>query len=91
MAIQTFLIIFVIGSYLLSVYFAWVLGGKHKPKPSKKDFKNACPKCHSPLSSMRSTSLKECTACGYKKEWPLDEGQLPLVANNRMVKRDAKN
>lgn len=88
MDIQTFLVIFVIGSYLLSVYFAWVLGGKHKPKPIKKAFKNTCPNCHSPLSSMRSTSLKECTNCDYKEEWKLDKGQLPLVANNRMVKRN---
>ncbi len=53
--------------------------------------KNECPECSSPLASMRSTSLKECTSCDYKVEWRLDKGQLPLVANNRMVKRDAKN
>lgn len=54
------------------------------------NFKNECPECSSPLSLMRSTSLKECTSCGYKDEWKLDEGQLPLVANNRMVKRNEK-
>jgi protein-arginine kinase activator protein McsA len=50
--------------------------------------KNECPECSSPLSPMRSTSLKECTSCYYKEEWKLDKGQLPLIANNRMVKRD---
>ena len=43
--------------------------------------KYECPCCSSPMSPMRSTSLKECTSCDYTEEWKLDEGQLPLVAN----------
>lgn len=51
-----------------------------------------CPQCHCQyLSPLRSLNIKKCTACGYEMEWKLDPGQLPLVANNRMVKRDEKN
>jgi hypothetical protein len=86
-----FIGILVVGFYLISIYSAWVFGGKHKPNPIVKNIPKPCPKCNSPLSSMRSTSLKECTSCDYKEEWKLDEGQLPLVANNRMVKRNDKS
>ena len=42
-------------------------------------------------SLLRSMNIKKCIDCGREVEWKLDEGQLPLVANNRMVKRDERN
>jgi hypothetical protein len=59
-------------------------------KYSKHKF--VCPNCCGTSPSMlRSISIKKCLDCGHESQWKLDKGQLPLVANNRMVKRDAKN
>lgn len=50
--------------------------------------KNCCPLCDSPMSMIRSTNKKMCTSCDFETSWHLDEGQLPLVRSNRMVKRN---
>ena len=49
-------------------------------------------KCHkcgcTELSYLRSLNVKKCTSCSHEMEWNLDPGQMPLVRNNRMVKRN---
>lgn len=51
--------------------------------------KSNCPKCgNTILSPLRSQYVKKCTSCGYEVEWKLDPGQMPLIRNNRMVKKN---
>ena len=54
----------------------------------------SCTQCGSRfLVLIRSQNLKVCNHCGTKIHWPLDEGQQPLITNNRdkdKVKQDDK-
>lgn len=43
-----------------------------------------CPKCQSTSLVLIATQFhKVCNHCGTKIHWPLDEGQQPLITNNR--------
>lgn len=53
-----------------------------------KSVENLCPACADGiLCPLRSLSVKRCQSCGHSVPWELKEGQLPLVANNRQVKK----
>lgn len=41
-----------------------------------------CP-CGGPLVALRSLNLRICADCKREIEWRLDEGQRPLIGNNR--------
>ena len=45
--------------------------------------KTKCPDCGGPLCLLMSLNEKHCFDCGKIWNWQLDEGQLPLVGNNR--------
>lgn len=63
-----------------------------KPKPKESPVKLNCPNCGcTDFSLLRSINTKKCIGCGHEIEWHLDEGQLPLICNNRMVKRNGNN
>jgi hypothetical protein len=49
---------------------------------------NLCPKCKDGvMCELRSLSVKMCNSCGHNVPWKLKEGQIPLIANNRQVKK----
>ena len=39
--------------------------------------------CGGPLVALRSLNLRICADCKREIEWRLDEGQRPLIGNNR--------
>lgn len=44
----------------------------------------SCPSCGEPMSNMPSLNMRQCaTGCKMAVDWLLDEGQKPLIANNR--------
>ena len=43
-----------------------------------------CFHCGGALVALRSQNIKKCADCGCEVIWKLAEGQLPLVANNRL-------
>lgn len=48
-----------------------------------------CPKCgNEALGLMRSLFLKFCPDCDTWIDWPLDEGQRPLLEDSRAGKTD---
>lgn len=50
-----------------------------------------CEKCgSSALSEMRGAFIKKCTVCNHEMNWPLDEGQKPLLGSNRGDRRNVK-
>lgn len=75
--------------YLLSKVFLIPIKIKYWFMLKYSKHKFVCPKCCCTSASLlRSISIKKCLKCGHESEWKLNEGQLPLVANNRMVKRE---
>jgi len=45
----------------------------------------ACPVCdNTHLVEISSQMVKYCTDCHVKLKWSLDEGQVPLISNNRV-------
>lgn len=47
-----------------------------------------CPNCGEPMSKLRSHSAMQCaTGCKQSVPWDLDEGQKPLIGNNRQDRR----
>lgn len=49
-----------------------------------------CPKCHAPMSDLRSMHKRICTDCGSEWDWELSQGQAPLVGTNRAGRRKKK-
>jgi Zn finger protein HypA/HybF involved in hydrogenase expression len=46
--------------------------------------KKRCPKCHSSkLASFSSLQYKQCTACGEKLPWKLEDKQKSLIQHQR--------
>lgn len=47
-----------------------------------------CPSCgKGVMCAIRSQQIKMCSSCAHTVPWELKPGQLPLVTNNRQVKR----
>lgn len=42
-----------------------------------------CPACDSPLVDLRSINKRKCSGCKQEYDWPLNEGQRPLIGSNR--------
>lgn len=42
-----------------------------------------CPACTGPLVPLRSLSVRICNDCKTEYRWTLEDGQKPLIANNR--------
>lgn len=50
----------------------------------KDEPKEVCPKCYySKLAYYSSLQYKQCTKCGFKIAWKLNEKQKPLVKHQR--------
>ena len=47
-----------------------------------------CPECGTPMVGYSSIDLRECVGCKHSEPWKLDEGQKPLLTNNRDVRKD---
>lgn len=48
-----------------------------------------CPTCGEPMSNLPSLNQRQCaTGCKQSQEWSLEEGQKPLVTNNRHDRKD---
>ncbi len=47
-----------------------------------------CPKCNGAMIALRSLNQHQCAngKCGHSQEWSLDDGQQPLLGNNRQSK-----
>lgn len=55
-----------------------------RDKPERKAVGDNCQRCGSQhLILIRSQELKICNICGADHYWPTDEGQDPLIQNNR--------
>lgn len=66
----------------IAVYMAWDAHRHHKLED------NVCPACKDGvMCALRSLNVKMCSSCGHNVPWKLKHGQLPLVANNRQVKK----
>lgn len=48
-----------------------------------------CPDCGEPTVGCGTMNLRVCNGCKMEWDWQLDEGQLPLVSNNRATRRTA--
>jgi hypothetical protein len=44
--------------------------------------------CGAPMVALRTQFVRLCIGCKQEVEWPLDEGQAPLIGNNRQVPRN---
>lgn len=48
-----------------------------------------CPDCGEPMSNMPSLNRRQCaTGCKANFEWRLEDGQKPLVTNNRHDRKE---
>lgn len=48
-----------------------------------------CPDCGEPTVGCGTMNLRVCNGCKMEWDWQLNEGQLPLVSNNRATRRTA--
>lgn len=48
-----------------------------------------CPDCGEPTVGCATMNLRVCNGCKMEWDWQLNEGQLPLVSNNRATRRTA--
>ena len=48
-----------------------------------------CPKCSEPMVSCSTLNERICQGCGTVWDWKLNEGQPPLLGNNRQGRRAA--
>lgn len=55
-------------------------------KPNCKSRRVKCSNCGGEHDAIElfSQHVKICTNCGYYNDWPLEEGQQPLISNNRI-------
>lgn len=42
-----------------------------------------CPQCGAAMSRLSSVAKQLCTGCGAVEDWPLKDGQAPLITKNR--------